>query len=76
MIRVGFAPLLCIVFILLKLFGAITWPWVMVVSPLWIGAILIALLLISVRIMNRKSKVKTNKYVDERQTQVFSEDLF
>ncbi len=48
----------------------------MVVSPLWIGAIVIALLLISVSIMNRKSKVKTNKYVDERQTQVFSEDLF
>lgn len=76
MVKIGFAPLLCIVFIFLKLFGAITWPWVMVVSPLWIGAILIVLLLVSVNIMNRKSKSKTNKYVNEGQPQVFSEDLF
>lgn len=36
---IGFAGLLTIVFITLKLLGKIDWSWVWVLSPLWIGAI-------------------------------------
>lgn len=37
---VGFAGLLTIVFITLKLTGVITWPWLWVLSPLWISFLL------------------------------------
>jgi hypothetical protein len=33
---IGFAGLLAIVFIALKLLGKITWSWLWVLSPLWI----------------------------------------
>jgi hypothetical protein len=33
---IGFAGLLTIVFIVLKLLGKITWSWWWVLSPLWI----------------------------------------
>jgi Transmembrane Fragile-X-F protein len=35
---VGFAGLLTIVFIVLKLLHKIAWSWLWVLSPLWIGA--------------------------------------
>lgn len=42
---IGFAGLLTIVFITLKLTGFITWSWWWVLSPLWIGfAIFLAIL--------------------------------
>jgi hypothetical protein len=34
---VGFCGLLTILFIALKLIGYITWSWLWVLSPLWIG---------------------------------------
>lgn len=34
---VGFVGLLGLLFIGLKLAGVITWPWVWVVSPFWVG---------------------------------------
>lgn len=34
---IGFAGLLTILFIGLKLGGVITWSWVWVLAPLWIG---------------------------------------
>ena len=37
---IGFAGLLTIVFIILKLCGIIAWSWWWVLSPLWISAIL------------------------------------
>ena len=37
---IGFAGLLTIVFIILKLCGIITWSWWWVLSPLWISTIL------------------------------------
>jgi hypothetical protein len=44
---IGFAGLLTIVFITLKLIGKITWSWVWVLSPLWISAgIFIAIILV------------------------------
>ena len=36
----GFSGLLTVVFIALKLTGHITWPWVWVLSPLWISFLL------------------------------------
>lgn len=42
---IGFAGLLTIVFITLKLLGVIDWSWVWVLCPLWMSAILVAILL-------------------------------
>lgn len=43
---VGFLGALTIVFIVLKLCGIISWSWLWVLSPLWIGAILFILLVV------------------------------
>ena len=51
---VGFAGLLTIVFIVLKLLGIITWSWVWVFSPIWIEVILVILLLIVLIILGRR----------------------
>jgi len=37
---IGFAGLLTIVFIVLKLIHIINWSWLWVLSPLWIGFLL------------------------------------
>ena len=37
---IGFPGLLTVLFIGLKLTGHITWPWVWVLSPLWISLLL------------------------------------
>ena len=42
----SFGTVLGIVFIVLKLVGLIEWSWVWVLSPFWIGAIIIILSLI------------------------------
>lgn len=42
---IGFAGLLTIVFIVLKLLGKITWSWWWVLSPLWINAAVVLLIL-------------------------------
>ena len=42
---IGFAGLLTIVFIVLKLTGYISWTWLWVLSPIWIS-ILVAVVLI------------------------------
>jgi hypothetical protein len=34
-----------VVFVALKMFGAVTWPWLWVVSPLWISMAVASLLL-------------------------------
>ena len=46
--EIGFAGLLTIVFIILKLCGIITWSWWWVLSPLWISTILWVILVIIV----------------------------
>lgn len=43
---IGFTGLLTIAFIVLKLLGIISWSWVWVLSPIWIDAILVVILLI------------------------------
>lgn len=51
---IGFTGLLTILFIALKLLGIITWRWVWVLSPIWIDAILVALLLTILVILDRR----------------------
>jgi len=43
---IGFFGLLAIVFITLKLMGYITWPWWIVLSPIWGYAIIIGIVLL------------------------------
>ena len=43
---IGFVGLLTIAFIVLKLIGRIAWSWWWVLSPVWISAILITLVVI------------------------------
>lgn len=42
---IGFAGLLTIVFITLKLTGYINWPWIWVLSPIWISSLVIVCIL-------------------------------
>ena len=51
---VGFTGLLTIVFIVLKLLGFITWSWVWVLSPIWIEAIIVVLLLVVLIILDKR----------------------
>jgi hypothetical protein len=44
---IGFSGLLTVLFIGLKLTGQITWPWIWVLSPIWISA-LIAIAIITI----------------------------
>lgn len=45
---IGFVGLLTIVFIVLKLLGKITWSWWWVLSPLWISAALVVVILLGI----------------------------
>jgi hypothetical protein len=40
----SFTALLALLFIGLKLTGYITWPWIWVLSPIWIPVIIVAVL--------------------------------
>lgn len=51
---IGFIGLLTIAFIVLKLLGIITWSWVWVLSPIWIDAILVIVLLVVLFFMYRR----------------------
>jgi hypothetical protein len=37
---IGFTGLLTVLFVGLKLTGQITWPWIWVLSPIWISALI------------------------------------
>ena len=59
--KIGFLGLLTLVFIVLKLTHYINWSWVWVLSPLWLGwvvvtAILFVLALIGIGKIKMKSK--------------------
>ena len=42
----GFAGLLTIAFIVLKLIGVINWSWIWVLSPLWISALIFIVIVV------------------------------
>lgn len=48
---IGFIGLLQIVFITLKLLGKISWSWGWVLSPMWISAIVVVLILLIIFIV-------------------------
>ena len=45
-LTIGFPELLTLVFIVLKLCHVITWPWLWVLAPMWIGLGLAAVIFI------------------------------
>lgn len=45
---IGFFGLLAIVFITLRLLGQISWPWVWVLSPIWIPVAVAVVILLAV----------------------------
>ena len=49
---IGFAGLLTIVFIVLKLLGKITWSWWWVLAPLWISAIIVIFILVIILLIS------------------------
>ena len=57
---IGFADVLLILFIALKLCGVITWSWVWVLSPFWIGiaiyAVILAAVIIASKISDRRKR--------------------
>lgn len=48
---IGFAGLLTIVFIVLKLIGKIDWPWIWVLSPIWISIALVVVIILVVALI-------------------------
>lgn len=61
---IGFVGLLAIVFITLKLTGYIAWSWWWVLSPLWIPAVVVFVILtfvIIVGISTESLKIKRRK---------------
>ena len=54
----GFVGLLTIAFIVLKLCNVITWSWAWVLSPIWISAILVVVLIgcvLAIKIIEEKT---------------------
>lgn len=43
---IGFLGLLTILFITLKLTGVISWSWVWILAPLWIGSLLVVFIVV------------------------------
>ena len=50
---IGFTGLLLLVFITLKLCKVIDWSWIWVLSPLWIGFIVIVLIVLIIVLLNK-----------------------
>lgn len=53
---IGFVSLLTLAFIVLKLVGVISWPWIWVLSPIWISGLITILLVIILFIWLNKKK--------------------
>lgn len=54
----GIVSILTIVFIVLKLSGVIKWPWIWVLSPIWISALTAVVLFAGILIGGRLKKGK------------------
>ena len=54
--KIGFAPLLFIVFLVLKLTGVITWSWLLITAPLYVPFLLvIAIIFIAPLFMSKQN---------------------
>lgn len=51
---IGFVGLLTIAFIVLKLIGVVEWSWLWVLSPIWISALIVLLLIVVAVILIKK----------------------
>lgn len=56
-----FIPLLTVLFIALKLTLIIDWPWIWVLSPLWIGFLITALVLVVIVLFTTRLSVRVTK---------------
>jgi fatty acid desaturase len=54
--KTSFATLLTIAFIVLKLANYITWSWLWVLSPLWISFILAFVVVMILKVIEKKEK--------------------
>ena len=63
---IGFAGLLTIVFITLKLTGYIAWSWWWVLSPLWISFLLAALIIIGLLGFMAKQEAEDREWMRKR----------
>ena len=61
-----------IVFLILKLVGVITWSWVWVTSPIWIGVILGILVLIAIEVLKAYLDKKSAKHFEEYRKNKFN----
>ena len=52
----GIAEVLTLIFIVLKLIGVIDWPWIWVLSPLWIGVAVCVIITIIVYGIFKKNR--------------------
>lgn len=48
---IGFCEVLTIIFIVLKLIGVINWSWLWVLSPLWIGFVIVFIILFIIHLI-------------------------
>lgn len=55
---IGVIGALTIIFLVLKITNNITWPWIWVLSPIWITAILIIVIFATILICGRIKKGK------------------
>ena len=51
MLQIGFLPLLTLVFVAAKLFGAIAWSWWWVLAPMWVGIPVVILFVVAMAIL-------------------------
>lgn len=50
----GFSTTLTLIFVVLKLCKVINWSWIWVLSPLWIGTILVILIYLGIYLYYKK----------------------
>jgi hypothetical protein len=63
---VGFAGLLTIAFVVLKLCKMIDWPWMWVISPIWISIALVLLVMGGIGLYYLLKSYKINKEYETR----------
>ena len=56
--KIGFLGLLTLVFIVLKLTNYIDWEWVWVLSPLWLGWVIVTITLFALDLIG-EAKIKS-----------------
>lgn len=56
--RIGIVSILTLTFIVLKATGMISWPWLWVLSPIWISLLLAGLIFAAILIAGRIKKGK------------------